>query len=334
MTTALLLSALLSAGAGYGAETLDATPTALVEARALVNQGKPAAALERLKGLDPKDPRVAHLMGVAHYHADEPVRAIEWLLPVVDKLPTDSIERREAAQVLGLSLYVAGRFPECIPYLEQTRRWAADSSELLYVLGNAYIQTRQADPAREALASLFRVPPDSAAAYLLTAQLMVHLEFEELADAQLRKAIEKDPRIPQARYLLAQAAIFRGRLDEAVALLEKELEVNPDDAMAFYRLGDAYTRADRWDEAIVSLQKSVWLSPHFSGPYILLGKAYMKKDQFATAEGMLRRAIRYDPNNKSAHYLLGQLLQRTGRAPEAKQEFEIAERLQGEPGRP
>ena len=56
--------------------------------------------------------------------------------------------------------------------------------------------------------------------------------------------------------------------------------------------------------------------------------------QSATAEGMLRRAISYDPNNKSAHYLLGQLLQRTGRAGEAKQELEIAERLQGEPGRP
>jgi tetratricopeptide (TPR) repeat protein len=330
MTAAVLLSALLWAGPGPGAETPDATSTALAEARALVNHDQPAAALQRLKGLDPKDPRVAHLMGVAYYHADDPVRAIERLLPVVDKLPRDSIEGREAAQVLGLSLYMAGRFTECIPYLEQTRGWAADSSELLYLLGNAYIQTRQADPAREVLARLFRVPPDSAAAHLIAGQIMAHLEFEELANAQLRKAIEKDPRIPQARYLLAQAAIFRGRLDDAVALLEKELEVNPDNAMAFYRLGDAYTRADRWDEAIISLQKSVWLSPHFSGPYILLGKAYLKKDRPATAEGMLRRAIQYDPNNKSAHYLLGQLLQLTGRAPEAKQEFEIAERLQGE----
>jgi cytochrome c-type biogenesis protein CcmH/NrfG len=48
---------------------------------------------------------------------------------------------------------------------------------------------------------------------------------------------------------------------------------------------------------------------------------------------MLRQAIQYDPNNKSAHYLLGQLLQLTGRTPEAKQEFEIAERLQGESDR-
>ena len=43
---------------------------------------------------------------------------------------------------------------------------------------------------------------------------------------------------------------------------------------------------------------------------------------------MLRRAVQYDPNNKAAHYLLGQLLQQTGRAEEARREFETAERLQ------
>jgi Flp pilus assembly protein TadD len=48
---------------------------------------------------------------------------------------------------------------------------------------------------------------------------------------------------------------------------------------------------------------------------------------------MLRRAIEYDPNNKAAHYLLGQLLQQAGRADEAARELEIANRLQGQPGR-
>ena len=70
-----------------------------------------------------------------------------------------------------------------------------------------------------------------------------------------------------------------------------------------------------------------------TGPYILLGQAYAKKGQPATAEGMLRRAIQYDPNNRTAHYVLAQLLQQLGRHEEAKAEFAIAERLQGQPGR-
>jgi len=45
---------------------------------------------------------------------------------------------------------------------------------------------------------------------------------------------------------------------------------------------------------------------------------------------MLRHAVQYDPNNKAAHYLLGQVLQQAGRAEEARKEFEIAARLQGD----
>ena len=56
----------------------------------------------------------------------------------------------------------------------------------------------------------------------------------------------------------------------------------------------------------------------------------MKKHEPATAEAMLRRAIEYDPNNKSAHYLLAQVLQQAGRVDEAKREFAIAEKLQGD----
>jgi tetratricopeptide (TPR) repeat protein len=314
-----------AARAQESAPELQAT---LTEARALINQGKPKVALEKLQALEATDPRVPYLRGVAHYHADDYPQAIAALLPVVGHLHDGSIERREAVQVLGLSLYLAGRLVEALPWLEQTRAWAADNLELAYILGNIYVQTQKPDEARGAFARLFGVAKDSAAAHLIAAQMMTRLEFEEMADAQLRQAIAKDPRLPQAHDLLAQAAIFRGRLEEARALLEKELEVNPGNAMALYRLGDTYVRESRWDEGIQALQKSLWLSPYFSGTYILLGKAYLKKGQPATAEGMLRRAIEYDPNNRAAHYLLGQVLQQSGRAEEARAELAIAEKLQ------
>ena len=275
-----------------------------------------------------RTPEVAHLIGVAAYHADDHQRAIATLTGVIDKLPADSLERREAAQVLGLSLFLAGRFADALPHLEATRRWASNNMELGYVLGQAYIQTGQADRAREALASVFGVPPATAAAHLFAAQTMIRLQHEPLAEAELKRAIELQPDLPRAHFLLGQIALFRGRLDESAALTQKEIAISPGDAMAFYQLGDVYVRQSNWDAAIAALQRSLWLNPFYSGPYILLGKAYMRKAQPATAEGMLRRAIEYDPNNRTAHYLLGQLLQQTGRPEEAKREFAIAERLQ------
>jgi tetratricopeptide (TPR) repeat protein len=307
------------------------------QARAFINAGKPREAialLHRLRRQDALlDPEVAHLLGVAYYHADEYARAIDLLEPVVDRLPDGSIERREAVQVLGLSLHLSGRFADAIPRLEATRAWAADNQELAYVLAQAYIQTRQPARARAILAPLFGAPPDSAGAHLLAAQMMIRLEHEALARPELERALAIDPRLPRANFLLGQMALFRGRLDEAIALTERELAINPGDAMALSQLGDAYVRGSKWNQAIASLQKSIWLNPFYSAPYILMGRAYMKTGEPAMAEGMLRRAIQYDPNNRTAHYVLAQLLQQTGRIDEARKEFAIAEKLQGESGR-
>ena len=303
----------------------------LVEARKLVDAGQPRAAIDKLNALgDAANPLVAELLGVAYFHANDPARAIEHLTPVVTRLAPGSLERREAVQVLGLSHYLAGHLAESIPYLEEVRSLVPDEVKLAYTLGMAYAQTRQPDKAREAFARTFHVAPDSAAGHLIAGQMMNRLELEAFAETELNAALRKEPKLPEAHYLLGQIAIFRSRLEEGLALMRDELAINPAHAMALYRIGDIYTRQLKWDAAITVLQQSLWMNPYYSGPYILLGKAYSKTGQLGAAEDMLRRAVLYDPNNKSAHYLLAQVLQQAGRAEEAKREFAIAERLQGD----
>lgn len=301
--------------------------------RRLIDEGQPAQAIERLQKLDVTHPTVAHLLAVAYYHADDHLKAIDLLSGNIAKIADGSLERREAEQILGLSLYAAGRLAEAIPHLEATRVWAAANLELQYVLGLAYLQTAKMDRAREALAITFGVTGDSPAAHLVTAQMLIRLNLDAAAEEELKRALKRDPRLPQAQYLLGQVAMFRGRLDESADWTRRELDVNPGNAMAWYQLGDVYGRQSKWDEAVVALQRSLWINPFYSGPYILLGRAYIKKGQPSTAEGMLRRAIQYDPNNRTAHYVLAQLLQQMGRHEEAKAEFAIAEKLQGQPGR-
>ena len=335
-------AALISIGAGSAQTQSPAANTvaspqpetvaaSLAGARKLIDAGQPRAAIEALQKLDARgNPRVAELLGVAYYHANDPARAIETLTAAVKLLEPDSPERREAVQVLGLAHYLAGHLAEAIPYLEDVRPFAPDDIKLAYALGMAYAQTRQIDKARESFARTFHVSPTSAAAHLIAGQMMNRLELEDLAEAELKAALQKDPKLPEAHYLLGQIAIFRSRFDEGLALMREELQVNPAHAMALYRIGDIYSRQLKWDESIAALQQSLWINPYFSGPYILLGKAYSRTNRLDAAEEMLRRAVEYDPNNKTAHYLLAQLLQQTGRVEEAKREFAIAERLQGD----
>jgi tetratricopeptide (TPR) repeat protein len=316
-----------------GQETEDRVTT-LKRARTLVDEGHPADAVRLLEPLAAGGgPDVRLVLGVALYHADDYRRAIETLSSVAALFPEGSPGQRETEQVLGLSYFLSGRFADAVPLLESARAWAADAAELGYVLGQAYVQTRQPDRARETFARTFGLGPETAAAHLIAAQMMIRLEFESLAEAELAQAVALDSRLPLAHALIGQIALFRGRLDEAVSEFERELALNPGNAMALYQLGDARVRQGRWDEGIEALQKSIWLNPYYSAPYIVLGKAYLQKDQPSTAEGMLTRAIQYDPNNRSAHYLLGQVLQRLGRSDDAKREFAIAERLQEQAGR-
>jgi tetratricopeptide (TPR) repeat protein len=308
------------------------------EKRALFNAKRYDEVIQKLSALpaDKRDFReTAYLLGMSLYYKREYQRAIPNLQAVIragNEAPADSPFLREyfeCQQALGLSHYLLGQMAEAIPYLEQTVIRFPNNNELVYALGMACIQTRQPEKARAAFSRMFRVAPDSAGAHLLTAQMMIRVEMEELAETELKRALDKDPRLPQANYLLGQNAIYKSRYDEGIALLEKELALNPNNAMAYYRIGDALTRQLKWDEAIVQLQKSIWLNPFYSGPYILLGKSYLKKKQLANAEGMLKRAIQFDPNNKSAHYLLGQVYQQSGRVEDSKREFALAEKLQG-----
>jgi superkiller protein 3 len=309
--------------------------TTLKEVRALLDADQPKAAIEKLTAVgESSDPRVEQMLGVAYYHVDQHQRAVELLQQAHDRLPPNSAERHEAEEVLGLALHLLGRYADAIPWLERASAHAPANLELSFVLGQACIQARQPDRARQALARAFGLPADSASARVAAAQLMMRLEMDPMAQAELTAALAQDPKTPRANYLLGQMALFRGRLDDALRYSMRELELNPTDAMAYYQMGDAYVRQGQWDDAIRALQRSLWLNPFYSGPYILLGKAYQKRGQPGTAEGMLRRAIEYDPNNRTAHYLLAQLLQQMGRAEEARREFSRAEQLQSQAGRP
>lgn len=311
-----------------------ANASLVAQAQALLNEGKVDAAIKVLLAAQtaPGDEQVNYLLGLAYYRKSDYARAIQYLSSAVPSASGESREYRQGVQMLGLSHYMLGHTKEAVPHLEQLNRWTPESAEVAYALGVSYVRIREADKARATFARMFKVAPGSASAYLINAQMMMRQQMEELAEKELLKALELDPRMPQANFLLGELAIYHAQIDRGVELLQKEIAVNPANGMAYYMLGEAYTRQLRWDEAIQPLQKSIWLNPYFSGPYIVLGKVYLKKSDLPNAETMLRRALQMDPNNYSGHHMLAQVLQQADRADEARKEFQLAEQLRAGAG--
>jgi tetratricopeptide (TPR) repeat protein len=270
-----------------------------------------------------------HSAGVEFYKQRQFAKTIESLERAVATEKPGTAEYRESAVILGQSYYLISHLPEATAWLQRAVDDGVRINEVFYMLGNCYIQQREPVKSRAAFAAMFSVPLESAAAHLLTAQFMIRQEFEEFAQKELARAVELDPKIPQAHYLLGMMDIFHNEIEKGIEEMRQEISINPDFAMAHYKLGDAYTRREDWDAAIPPLQRAVWLNPDYSGPYILLGKAYSKKKDLGTAEGMLRRAIKMDPANYQAHYMLGQVLLQAGKAEEGRKMLEESQKLRG-----
>ena len=247
-----------------------------------------------------------------HRYAD----AAQQFMAALKTEAKDSAEYQESVLSLGESLYFQKKFAEAIPWFEKA---AGGSRSLMaaFMLGNACIQGHADEKALVAFASVFQVKPESAAAHLLLADMMLRAQMTLGADREAGRALEIDSRIPQGHFLLGEAALSRGDAAAAIGQFRKELEINPNFAMAYYRLGDAYGRRGAWEDAIAQLERAIWLNPNHSGPYVLLGKAYLSRQDLGNAEAALRHALQMDPRDPMAKSLLEQTLQHAGKKEEA-----------------
>jgi tetratricopeptide (TPR) repeat protein len=297
-------------------------------AHRLLEQGKFAEAIAALEDLGKTEPNLKGLsreLGIAFYRKGDYVNSVAYLRRAIKENPEDS----ESIQLTGLSLYLAGKSAEAIPYLEKVQSWYPSANvDAAYILGVSYIQTKNYPQARVAFAKMFKVPADSAAAYLFTARLLLRLDFGVVAEEYGKKAVELDPKLPLAHQLLGELYLYQSKIPEASAQLEQELAINPGNPVAYYKLADAYSRLQKFDEAEKLLQRSIWLDATSTGPYILMGKVLQKKGESALAVRSLQRAIAMDPNNAIPHHLLGQAYRDLGRTEDAERELKLAEQLQ------
>ena len=125
--------------------------------------------------------------------------------------------------MLGLAYFRGGHPADAIPLLEKVQGWYSRANvDAAYVLGIAYIQTKNYDQARKSFGKMFDVAGDSAAAYLFTARMLLRQEYDPVAEEYAQKAAALDPRLPLAHFLLGELYLYKSRITEAIAEFQKE----------------------------------------------------------------------------------------------------------------
>jgi len=325
----LLNCALVIVGAAQSTTPPTATPKPTIAgAQAKLERGEvdeAIADLTRLQNEDPNTPGLTRAIGVAYFRKGDFAAAA----PVLQKATREKTDDKEAVQLLGLSYYYLGRTKDAIPLLEEVHTWFPDANvDASYVLGISYLRTSDYEKARKAFAEMYDVPSDSGASHLILARMLLREGFDPVAEQELLKAAELDPKLPGVHLFLGELYTYKSQIDKAIVQFDDELKISPVNSEALYKLADAYTRVQKWEDAQKLLQRSIWLDSTSTGPYVLLAKVLLKKNEPMLSSRAAQKAIEMDRNNYLAHYLLGQALMKMGKMPEAQAEIRISQQLQ------
>lgn len=301
---------------------------ATARAAHLIAEGKldeAAKSLEVLAAEQPERPGVARLLGYVYYQRSALNQAEKEFTSALSQDPHDM----QSMQMLAITLFRLGRPAEAIPLLEEERSLPVNATtDPDYLLGLCYMDVQRYDDARRMVALEAHLPPDSAAAYLLTARLLLRREYLPAAEDAATKALTLRPDLPLANDLLGEIALARNNTTQAITDFNHERKVNPLHGGLYEHLGDAYFRRGNYQLALQALSRAALLEPNATGPYILLGKVFLQRQDFMTATTYLERALRMDPSNYITHFLLGQAYHGTGRTQAASIEFQKVRQLQ------
>lgn len=153
---------------------------------------------------------------------------------------------------------------------------------------------------------------------------------DEAAVGPLLKAVESNPKDPEARSTLAYAYERQGRIDEAITQYQKAIELNPRNAVAHNNLGVLYDNKGLHGEAIRQFEKAVDIEPsNATGPKNLENA---KKNQSAVDEREKQIAealkkVEAQPENPRASYTLARLYAAYGKKEQALQWLEKSLKL-------
>lgn len=307
--------------------TISTSASGPQDVRRLIDSGREQEALLRLDSLQKEQPEPAGVeldRGLALYALDRLPDADTAFAAALVRDPKDE----EAAQMRGLTLFRLGRPAAAIPLLEGAHGDGVQrKADPTYVLALCYVDTLRYDDARRTFAAQFGFAGDSAAAYLLTARMLLRRDYLPIAQQFATKALQLDGLLPLAHELLGEIALAGNHPEGAIAEFESEKARNPADGSTYERLGDAYGRLGRYPEATRVLQQAVLLEPNSTGPYILLGKVMLKQGDVVAATTFLQKAERMDPANYMTHSLLAQGYKAMGRTEAAGRELEVAQRI-------
>ncbi len=171
--------------------------------------------------------------------------------------------------------------PRAIEILQQARKLAGGSPNVLLALGSALVSAEQYQAAREILAGLIASFPEQLEAYPKLAEAYRNLGEPGRATETLRQLARQKRDDPMLHVVIARSLLDEEKVDYPLVLQELATaeHSSPDDYDIHYLRGRVFLATGEYGHAVESLQHAIELRPLEPGAYYQLGLTYGKLGQ-------------------------------------------------------
>jgi tetratricopeptide (TPR) repeat protein len=134
----------------------------------------------------------------------------------------------------------------------------------------------------------------------------------------LKKALKANPQRVDIYMRMAQIAVDRGQLEQAIAHYRQILRLQPQKPDVLSKLAATLMMSGRLKEAIAALKEEVRISPGSSNAHFTLGQVYLQQKEYPQARERYEAAIKIEPDYARAYYGLAMVHSRLGNPDQAQ----------------
>src|SRR5690348_5925268 len=198
------------------------------------------------------------------------------------------------------------------------------NQDALLKLGELYLLGNEPMKAREQADIVLVSTPQSQEGLVLKGRSLVNEKRYQEGIAELKKAIELNPKNMQPYIELARAYFAANDPTAAEATLKQALKIDPRSMAILSALGDFYVTISKPDQAEIIYKQVLEITPQSEEIYLRLAAFYQRYNKPAEAEAALQKLAALKPQDEKPHILLGDFFTWLGQPEKALASYQRA----------
>lgn len=240
-------------------------------------------------------------------------------------------------------LMVDGKYSEAADLYRSILNINSKETNALAGLGMALGRQFKLDAADEQFERLLQIDPNNAVAHCGKAMVLLNRlqssnntviknrnQILKEAGKECNLALDADPRVVEAHYLLGRVYKEEGRNDRACQAFQGAIKLDPHYSNAYAQLGLVQVLLNKMSEATESFKKAIAINSGNSTAHFGMAQVAFKQNRLEAAVAELNISLYQNPNSSPVHQLLGKVYEAQGNTAAAIKEYKEAIRIKPE----